>query len=331
DLNSWATLQVRAFTHDDDAWPTAGNHENDLGSASVVFDPAVASTLGQLALGPTTTDEDDTGYSVDVDASVVAAPIAADVRIQLKNLVLYEDEDWGSVRMAIYVHATGPGIDQEIFRWNNGGSEVDEVATYGLNAGGSPSTVRFRVNGPTQVWVEGWTHDDDAWPNGGDFENNLGRASITIDPADPATLGQRRIGPTITDEDDQGYEINVGVEALPIGPSLAITGIEVTQAIQHYASNLGPDNSVRLVARKQAMVRVYVDSGLDPAAAGGGVAAGVTGTVTMTGDANGVLAPEAILTAKPAATANRANRVDSLNFILPPERASGTVTLTAQA
>jgi hypothetical protein len=330
DLNTWATLQVRAFTHDDDAWPNAGNYENDLGNASVVFDPAVPSTLGELTLGPTTTDENDTGYRVDVAASLVAEPVAADVRIALKNLVLYEDEDWGSVHMAIYVHATGPGIDQEIFRWNNGGGEVDEVATYGLNAGGGPSTVRFRVNGPTQIWVEGWTHDDDSWPNGGNFENNLGRASITIDPADPATLGQRRIGPTVTDEDDQGYEINVGVEALPAGPSLAVMGLEVTQAIQHYASNLGPDNSVPLVARKRTMVRVYVDSGLDPAAAGGGVAPGVTGTLTLSGDATATLAPEATMVAKPAATGQRANRADSLNFIVPPEQATGTVTMTAQ-
>jgi hypothetical protein len=332
DLGNWATLQVRAFTHDDDAWPNTGNYENDLGSASVVFDPAVPSTLGTLTLGPTTTDDNDTGYRVDVDASLVAVPRAADVRIVLKNMILYEDEDWGSVHMAIYVHATGPGIDQEIFRWNNGGSEVDEVATYGLNAGGSPATVRFRVNGPTQIWVEGWTHDDDSWPNGGNFENNLGRASITIDPADPLTLGQRRIGPTVTDDDNQGYEINIGAEALPdAGPSLAVTGIEATQAIQHYASNLGPDNSVALVAGKRAMVRVYVDSGLDPSSAGGGVVPGVTGTLTITGSANATLSPEADLVAKPAASASRLNRADTLNFILPPDLATGTITLTAQA
>src|SRR6266508_2368224 len=52
---------------------------------------------------------------------------------------------------------------------------------------------------------------------------------------------------------------------------LYIQGIEVTQAIQYYRSDMhltdpldrAPDNSARLVANKPAWVRVYVRSGSD--------------------------------------------------------------------
>jgi hypothetical protein len=49
---------------------------------------------------------------------------------------------------------------------------------------------------------------------------------------------------------------------------LSIGGIEVTQATQYYraaghltdASDRGPDNSIRLIAGKPAMIRVYLSS-----------------------------------------------------------------------
>ena len=54
--------------------------------------------------------------------------------------------------------------------------------------------------------------------------------------------------------------------------NLSITGVEHTQAIQHFRSQLhldpasaGPDNDIPLVAGKDTVLRVYVDTGDDPA------------------------------------------------------------------
>lgn len=337
ELPTWGTVEVHGYTHDDNAWPSPADHENDLGGASITVDGRVAATLGALTIGPTTTDENDTGFKVDVHATVVAAPQKADIRLNFKDLILYEDEDWGSVRMAVYVHAKAPAqggvdaIDQEILRWNNAGNEVDEVAAYSLANGGVNTTVRLIVGGPTQIWVEAYTHDDDAWPNGGNYENALGQATITVDPGDPTTLGTRTMGPTTTDDDDQGYEINVSAEALPpAGPSLSITGLEVTQAIQHFGTGLGPDDSVSLVARRLTLVRVYLDSGLDPAV-GGGAVADVIGTLTVTGDDSFTTTSIAPMTAKAIGAVNRTALTDTLNFLVPADKVHGTLTFTVQA
>src|SRR5205823_992817 len=104
-------------------------------------------------------------------------------------------------------------------------------------------------------------------------------------PVDPSTLGSRQMGPTTTDNGNPGFTIDLTAEALPSGstPDLEITGIELTQAIQRFASATGPDNSAPLVANKATLVRVYLDSGTDPSATGGGLVSGVTGTLTVGG------------------------------------------------
>ena len=184
--------------------------------------------------------------------------------------------------MAIYLYRD---TNTEIFRWNNGGNKVNEVATYGLS--NTPSaTLRLDMVGPTVVWVEGYADDDQDWPSVGSNENSLGRAVITIDPADPNTLGQRQLGPTRTDNDNQGYVINLSIEVLSTKPDLALTGVEVTQAIQYFRSSLGPDNSLPLVAQKDTLVRAYIDLGLDPSSPSGGQVPNVTGTLIVMGSSN---------------------------------------------
>ncbi len=330
ELSSWATVEVSAFADDDASWPTPEQHENDLGSASAIIDPQASSTLGSLILGPTRTDNGNTGYLVKVDAMVIPEPSMAQVRIQLENLILYEDEELGSTHMAIYLYRD---IDEEIFRWNNGGNEVNEVNSYELNNGGTPTTLRLTVDGPTVIWVEGYADDDRDWPTNASNENSLGQALITIDPNDPTTLGHRQLGPTTTDNGNTGFVINLTIEVLPGprgGPDLSITGLEVTQAIQHFASPLGADNSVPLVADKLALVRAYLDSGLDPSVNGGQVA-NVTGILNTTGSANLSITPNSSMTAKPASQVNRSNIVDTLNFLIPADQANGSLTITVQA
>jgi hypothetical protein len=178
----------------------------------------------------------------------VANQTAANVRLKFENLVLFEDEESGDTHMAIYVRATGPGIDKEIFRWNNGGNKVNEVNSYGLDNSPDPTELTLLLTGPTAIIVEGYADDDQDWPNLGSNENALGDAMIVVDPSDPGSAGQRQLGPTITDNGNQGYVLNFSVDILPATPQpdLSIVGIEVTQAVQHFHSTLGQDNSVPL-------------------------------------------------------------------------------------
>jgi hypothetical protein len=341
DLTGAGTLSIDGWTHDDNSWPSSGsgNFENHLGTVTHPFDPAASVSLGSLLLGPSTTDNGNAGYSVRAQLETVAPSGPASVRVTFENLVLYEDEEAGDTHMAIYVHASAPaqnGVDaisKELFRWNNFGNKVNEVNSYTLSGGGTPSAVRLELGGPTQIWVEGYADDDQDWPSSGSNENSLGQATITIDPNDPSTLGSRTIGPTRTDNDNQGYEINATVERLPDtpdAPDLAITGVELTQAVQRFASSTGPDNSLPLIEKKATMVRVYLDSGADPAGPGGGIVANVSGKLTVTGSANETLDVNGF-TAKPAGQVSRGSLSDTMNFVLSQDICSGTLNLTAEA
>jgi hypothetical protein len=332
ELNTFATLTIEAFAKDGAAWPNAGDNENSLGSANVVFDPRVPATLGSLMIGPTQTDSGNTGYLIVADVAVVAETSAADVRLKFENLVLYQDEEGGSTNMAIYVRVKGPGLDREIFRWNNGGNKVDEVNVYGLDNSPNPTELTLLMTGPTAIIVEGFAQDGSDWPNPGDNENVLGTAIITIDPSDPTSAGQRQLGPTMTDSGNTGYVVNLSIEILPATPQpdLSIVGIEVTQAIQHFHSTLGPDNSVPLVAQKVTLVRTYIDSGVDPSINNGQVP-NVTGTLTITGDQNLVINPIALFTAQPIASVDPTKFTDTLNFIIPGDKATGNLNLVVQA
>jgi len=86
ELNGFATLTVEAYADSDENWPTADESENFLGSADIVFDPRDPATLGQLSLGPTDTDDDNTGYLVEAFVRVVPPTAARDVRIKFDNL-----------------------------------------------------------------------------------------------------------------------------------------------------------------------------------------------------------------------------------------------------
>jgi hypothetical protein len=247
-------------------------------------------------------------------------------------LILFEDEESGDTHMAIYVRAKGPSIDQEIFRWNNGNAKVNEVNSYGLDNSPDPTEVTLQISGPTAIIVSGFADDDQDWPTLDSNENNLGTAMLVVDPSDPASAGQHQLGPTRTDNDNTGYLINASIEILPAQPtpSLSIVGLEVTQAIQHFHSTLGQDNTVPLVAQKVTLVRTYLDSGVDPKINNGQVP-NVTGTLTASGDANFVVNPIASMTAQPIASVDPTKFTDTLNFILTPDQAKGHLRLTVEA
>lgn len=330
--DTYGSITVEAYADDDQDWPSAGSNENSLGSAGATFDPRVPATLGSLMIGPTQTDNGNTGYLVNVEVSVVADQTAASIRVRFENLVLFEDEESGDTHMAIYVRARGPGIDQEIFRWNNGNNKVNEVNSYGLDNSPSPREVTFQATGPTAIIVEGYADDDQDWPSLSSNENALGDAMLVVDPSDPASAGQKQLGPTVTDNGNQGYVLNLSVEILPANPQadLSIVGLEVTQAVQHFHSTLGEDNTVPLVARKATLVRAYIDSGVDPSVNNGQVP-GVTGALQVTGDATFSINSMAPFTAQPIAKVDPTKFTDTLNFLIPADQAVGSLNLVVQA
>jgi hypothetical protein len=116
-------------------------------------------------------------------------------------------------------------------------------------------------------------------------------------------------------------------------PKLAITGIEVVQAIQR------ANNSVRLVQNKATAVRVYVDSGMTGGfdyGRGPDILPDVTGTITVfpvgAGQGFGLGSPwsPGSVDARPAATINRNVQTHSLNFDLPASLAAGAVNIQAR-
>ena len=57
-------------------------------------------------VGPTKTDNGNSGYLIVVDVAVVAPTTAADDRLKFENLVLSEDEERGDTHMAMYITIT---------------------------------------------------------------------------------------------------------------------------------------------------------------------------------------------------------------------------------
>ena len=54
-------------------------------------------------VGPTKTDNGNSGYLIVVDVAVVAPLTAADVRLTFENLMFYEDKESGDTHMAMYI------------------------------------------------------------------------------------------------------------------------------------------------------------------------------------------------------------------------------------
>lgn len=115
-------------------------------------------------------------------------------------------------------------------------------------------------------------------------------------------------------------------------PALAIARIEVVQVIQR------PDNSVRLVAGKRTVARVFVDSGVSDGfdwGSGPNVVPGITGTVLSfpAGRGFGASATRvgaASVVAHPAGGHNRNVAGDALMFELPLPDTSGQVRIEAR-
>lgn len=338
DVTGQAKIFVKAYTDNDERWPSEGQHENFLGDAEVLFDTREPSSLGQLTLGPTTTDNGNTGYVVTADVGVIQAPALARVRLVFDDIVIINAKDDSFTHAGVYIRAYAPeqggagAIDEELLRWNNNGERIYREAKFSLSYGTPTTVFDRRLGGPTRILVEAYTKDDNNWPGPEDYDRFLGRVMFVIDPADPTTLGSLRLGPTRTDETHQGYLLTMSAErlALDATPNLEIVGAEITQGIQTYKSEFAPDNALPMIAGRATLVRAYLDSGIDPNINGGQVA-NVTGTLTL-GDGGPPIAPIAAITARPIAQVDRAVLGHTLNFRIPASRlVAGKLTAVVQA
>jgi hypothetical protein len=136
----------------------------------------------------------------------------------------------------------------------------------------------------------------------------------------------------------------VFAELAPVSPpvpggsrgDLIIVDAEITQAIQHFrshthldAANVFPDNSIRLVAGKPTVVRLYVDydvtSGLPIIGTlSGELQVSSGGTITT-------LLPLENIVPRRDSTIQRGRRDHTLNFLIPENLCQGAVDLTARA
>jgi hypothetical protein len=117
-------------------------------------------------------------------------------------------------------------------------------------------------------------------------------------------------------------------------PSLKILGSEVIQTIQHFdLVNSAQNNSIRLVANKRTLVRVYVDSGITnnfDSGAGPNNYANVTGELMVSAKSTLTIQPlnaGQVVTARPPAQIDRGDLTHTLNFELPLQYLSGNIEI----
>ena len=119
-------------------------------------------------------------------------------------------------------------------------------------------------------------------------------------------------------------------------PQVKILGLEVTQAIQRFSlTNPAQNNTVPLVARKETVVRAYIDSGLTDFTYGDGPnTLPLTGALRVWNGAGALVTlspvsrdPSKVFAARPAAVIDRANPFHTLNFRIPWGHVVGTLHL----
>ncbi len=212
-------------------------------------------------------------------------------------------------------------------------------------SGGGPIIDQFAANGDTSVFVEPGDFITLSW-------RTTGAISVTLSPTTPTAPWIPPSGPLpVNGMHPAGFiagsrpstakyqlvarnacgTVSRSVEVhLRKTPKLTVTAIEVVQAIQR------ADNSVRLVAGKATVVRVFVASGLTGGfdyGPGPDIQPGVGGTLVAfpasagRGFDAGEPLPPGSLDAQPAAAIARGTRTHSLNFELPLAACTGKVRL----
>ena len=172
--------------------------------------------------------------------------------------------------------------------------------------------------------------------------------SARIDTDDPTTVvvsgmfGLRDWSNEFDDPYSGLIEVAVLADLVPVAPprpgdargDLVVTGAEITQVIQHFrsddhldTSNVFPDNSIRLIAGRPTVARLYVDydrnSGLPPIDR-------LSGSLTLFNPGGSTtLAPLQSITPRRDVSINRRRRDHTLNFLIPDTASVGQVNLFA--
>ena len=224
-----------------------------------------------------------------------------------------------------------------------------------LMSGSGPRTASTTVVFPRAVKtaVVGITGYSVAFRNDGQGRP-LGRMVVSLNTLNPGDINLNTV--TITGNlglrdwsgewDDQyqgGISVAVVAElesasAAPPRSDLIITEMELNQATQFFRSaafldptNVRPDNSVFLVARKDTGIRVYIDW---DSSAGLPTITNLTGELTVqTGSTSFVLQPinlgQAILP-KNDVNINQSQANDTLNFMIPGAWCTGSIEISCQ-
>ncbi|MGW9029864.1 hypothetical protein ACWGQ5_38305 [Streptomyces sp. NPDC055722] len=74
-------IAVLGYADDDNDWPDNATHENLLGGAVAVIDPADPLTLGNRQLGPTETDNGNAGFLITMTSEVPPLDSTPDLEI----------------------------------------------------------------------------------------------------------------------------------------------------------------------------------------------------------------------------------------------------------
>ncbi len=185
-----------------------------------------------------------------------------------------------------------------------------------------------------------------------DEDHHVGRVEVEvsarIDPDDATKvrvagrLGLRDWSNEFDDPYSGLIDLAVLAELVAVTPprpgqargDLVVVGAEITQVIQHFRSgdhldapNVFPDNSVRLIAGKPTVVRLYVDydatSGLPPMSS-------LSGALTLFNPAGSLaLSPMETITPRRDVSIDRGQRRHTLNFLIDDAQARGEVNLFA--
>ena len=116
---------------------------------------------------------------------------------------------------------------------------------------------------------------------------------------------------------------------------LLVVDAEVTQAIQHFRSNVHldavnvfPDNSIRLVADKPTVIRLYVDY---DAGSGLPTISQLSGELSVSsGGSTTILTPLEPIVPRRDNAVDRDNRRHTLNFLIPENLCNNTITISAR-
>jgi hypothetical protein len=185
-----------------------------------------------------------------------------------------------------------------------------------------------------------------------DDDHHVGRLEVEVDarvdaddPAKVVVAGRFGLRDWSNEFDDPYsglIDVAVLADLVPVTPpgpgdirgDLVIVSAEITQAIQHFRSadhldapNVFPDNSIRLIAGKPTVVRLYVDydsgSGLAPIST-------LSGDLTLFNPAGSItLSPIESIQPRRDSSIDRGSRRHTLNFLIPDTQSIGELNLFA--